>query len=384
MPTTPARRRTRLAWSLILLMLLVAAGAALWPRPHAFELVEAVHAPLRIERSDRGTTRMRELHPLAAPTAGVLERIALEPGDAVQRAQVVARLRPLASVPLDARSTAAARAELAAAEAGLVQAQAHAASARDARQRLDASGQRGLVSERELTAARALDREAAAAVAAARAGVEQARARLALAFPDAEGRVELRAPVDGVLLRRWVQGEQPVEAGRVLLEIGEPDSLEVVGDFLSQDAVLFVPGARARIEGWGGVPLAARVERIEPVGELKVSALGVEEQRVRVILRLEEPPAALGHGYQVEVHVRVREVESALVLPVESLRRDAAGWKVWQVEQGRLRARLVEVGDSDGRQREILSGLASGDRVLRVPPPGDLEGQRVISSEADR
>lgn len=377
MPDRPSRRRTRLAWASLLLILLLSALAALWPRSREFELVEVGIGSLRIERSDRGVTRMRELHPLAAPTAGVLERVTLEPGDAVEAGQVLARLRPLQSTPLDARSAATARAELAAAEAGLRQAEAHAASARDARQRLEASGQRGLVSERELTAARALDREAAAAVGAARAAVEQARSRLALTLPDAEGRIELRAPVAGVLLKRHLQGEQPVAAGQLLLEIGAPASLEVVGDFLSQDAVLFAPGAPARIEGWGGASLPARVERVEPLGELKVSALGVEEQRVHVILQLDAVPPGLGHGYQVEAFVQVREARDVLVLPIESLRREQDGWRVWRVEDGRLRARAVEVGDSDGRQREIVAGLERGDRVLRFPPPGNLEGQRV-------
>lgn len=381
MSTSPSRRRTRFIWGALLLILTLSALAAIWPRARAFELVEVGVASLRIERSDRGITRMRELHPLAAPAAGVLERIALEPGDRIEAGQVLARLRPLQSTPLDARSSAAARAELAAAEAGLRQAQAHAASARDARERLEASGRRGLVSERDLTAARALDGEAAAAVGVARAMVEQARSRLALTLPDAEGRIELRAPVEGVLLRRYLQGEQPVATGQLLLEIGEPDSIEVVGDFLSQDAVLFAPGAPARIEGWGGAPLPARVERIEPLGELKVSALGVEEQRVRVILRLDDVPPGLGHGYQVEAIVQVREARDVRVLPIEALRREQAGWRVWHVENGRLQARTVEVGDSDGRQREIVSGLASGERVLRFPPPGDLEGQRAKPAE---
>lgn len=379
MPTSPSRRRTRLAWGALLLILLLSALAALWPRAREFEVVEVGVGTLRIERSDRGTTRMRELYPLAAPAAGVLERITLEPGDAVESGQVLARLRPLQSMPLDARSAATARAELAAAEAGLSQAEARAVSARDARQRLEASGQRGLVSERELAATRALDREAAAAVGAARAVVEQARSRLALTLPDAEGRIELRAPAAGVLLKRHLQGEQPVAAGQLLLDVGEPNSLEVVGDFLSQDAVLFAPSAPARIEGWGGVPLSAHVERVEPLGELKVSALGVEEQRVRVILRLDAVPPSLGHGYQVEAFVQVREARDVHVLPIEALRREHAGWRVWRVENGRLQARAIEVGDSDGHQREIVSGLQRGDRVLRFPPPGDLEGQRVRS-----
>ncbi|WP_395794989.1 efflux RND transporter periplasmic adaptor subunit [Aquimonas sp.] len=376
MPSSPSRRRTRLAWLLVAGVLLAAAAAALWPRARGFELVEARNALLLIERSDRGTTRMREIHPLTAPAAGVLERIELEAGDRVEAGQILARLRPLVSTPLDARSTAEAQAAAVQAEAALRQVQAQAASAADARRRLEASATRGLVSERDLVAARALDREASAAVEVARAALAQARSRIALVLPDARGRIELPAAVTGVVLRRLLQGEQVVEPGRLLLEIGTPDSLEVVGDFLSQDAVLFKVGAVARIEGWGGASLPARVERIEPLGELKVSALGVEEQRVRVILSLEQIPPALGHGYQVEAFVRVREQADALLLPIEALRREDSGWKVWTLQDGRVRGRSVEVGDSDGRRREILSGLSPGEQVLAFPPPGDLEGLR--------
>lgn len=371
-----SRRRTAIAWLGVLVLLLALAALVLWPRPRSGELATVERGVLRVERSDRGTTRFRDIHPLVAPAAGVLERIPLEPGDAVSAGQPVARLRPLAATPLDARSLAAVRAELGAAQAAVRQAQAAADSARDARVRLDGAAGRGLVSERELSAARSTEAEAVAAVAVARARQREVEARLALQHPDAEGRIALAAPIDGVLLRRAVQGEQTVAAGQLLVEIGDPATLEVVGDFLSQDAVGFVPGAPARIEAWGGAALAARVQRVEPLGTLKVSALGVEEQRVNVILGLDAPPATLGHGYQVEVAISVREVADAVLVPVESLRREAEGWSVWKLVDGRLQRQPLRVGDSDGRRREVLEGLAPGDRVLRYPPAEDLSGQR--------
>ncbi len=375
------RRRTAIAWLILLLALLVAAALALWPRPQAFEIATVDRSALRIERSDRGTTRYREVYPLLAPVPGTLERIVLEPGDALTAGQAVAHIRPLTAVPLDARSRALAEADLAAASAALRQARAVADSAGDARARLEAAAGSALVSERELTVARTSEAEAIAAVAVAQARRQQAEAQLAIAHPDGQGRLTLTAPVDGVLLRRVVQGEQTVVAGQLLVEIGDPRTLEVVGDFLSQDAVGFIPGAPARIEAWGGPPLAATVERVEPLGELKVSALGVEEQRVRVILRLDQPPAALGHGYQVEVYITVRAIDDAMRVPVESLRREADGWSVWQVVDGRLRRQSVQVGDSDGRYREVVAGLTDGDQVLRFPPAGELTGVRVRSPD---
>lgn len=375
---SPSRRRTLIAWLLALATLLLFAALALWPRPRSVELVTVERGVLKVERSDRGTTRFRDVHPLVAPVAGVLERIGLEPGDALRAGTVVARIRPLAAAPLDARSLAAARAALAAAEAALRQAQAAADSARDARTRLEGAAARGGISERELTAARASEAGALASVGVARAQRQQAEAQLALQHPDGEGRIVLAAPVDGVLLRRAVQGEQTVAAGQLLAEIGDPETLEVVGDFLSQDAVGFAVGAAARIEAWGGPPLPARVERIEPLGTLKVSALGVEEQRVNVILSLPQAPAALGHGYQVEVFVTLRESVDVLRVPVEALRREAEGWSVWKVVEGTLHRQAVEVGDSDGHQREVLAGLEPGDRVVRFPPAEDLQGVRVV------
>ena len=375
--SSATRRRTKIAWLLALVVLLLLAALAMWPRPRSLELATVERGVLKVERSDRGTTRFREVYPLVAPVSGVLERIHLEPGDTLRAGEAVVRIRPLATTPLDARSAAAARAALAAADAALRQAQATAESARDARSRLEGAAGRGGISERDLTAARAAEAEAIAAVAVARAQRQQAEAQLALQHPDAEGRILLSAPVDGVLLRRVLQGEQTVAVGQLLAEIGDPSTLEVVGDFLSQDAVGFSPGAEARIEAWGGPPLAARVARIEPLGTLKVSALGVEEQRVNVILSLDQPPPGLGHGYQVEVFVTLRESTDVLRVPVESLRREAEGWSVWKAVDGVLQGQAVEVGDSDGRLREVLSGLDEGDQVVRFPPAEDLQDVRV-------
>jgi HlyD family secretion protein len=375
---SPARRRSRLAWSLTALALLAAAVIALWPRSRVFELAEVSRQDLRIERSDRGVTRVRELYPLAAPVSGELERIELEVGDRIESGAVLARIRPSVSTPLDARSRAQAEAAARAAQAAVAQAEAGAQSAQDRLQRREPLVERGLIAEADLVAARLATREARAALAAARA--ELARAEAVLAADGVTGKViELRAHSHGVLLRRHLQGPQPVAAGQLLLEFGDPADLEIVGDFLSQDAVEMQPGAEARIEAWGGPALSASVLRIEPLGELKISALGVEEQRVRVILGLNEAAPALGHGYRVEVAVTVDRREQVLSLPIEALQREAEGWSVWRVQNGRLARASVRVGASDGHLREILYGLEAGDRVLRFAPGEDLEGVRVAA-----
>lgn len=377
------RTRSRLAWIGIAAVLVVLAAFALWPRARVFELAEVRRADLVIERSDRGVSRVSEVYPLAAPVSGQLERISLEVGDAVVADQVIARIRPATSTPLDARSRAEAQAVRRAAAAQLTRAIAADDSARDLLQRREALFQRELIAEGELVALRLAEREARAAVSAARAELARAEAVLDAASGEAGSVLELRAPIDGVVLRRHLQGPQPVSAGQLILETGDLRDIEIVGDFLSQDAVEMRPGAAAVIEGWGGPPLAVTVERIEPLGELKISALGVEEQRVQVILALNEVAPTLGHGYRVEVRVSVDHRQSVLALPVEALQREAEGWSVWRVEDGRLSRRQVEVGASDGRLREIVQGLEAGDRVLRFAPGEDFEGVRVAAESEE-
>jgi HlyD family secretion protein len=373
------RLRSRLAWIGIAALFITLAAFALWPRARVFELAEVRRADLVIERSDRGVTRVREVYPLAAAVNGHLERVHLEVGDRVEAGQVLARIRPSVSTPLDARSRAQAEAERRAAAALLRRAIAVDESASDLLRRREALFARDLIAEGELVALRLAEREAHAAVSAARADLARAEAALSAASSEPGAVLELAAPTEGVVLRRHLQGPQPVSAGQLILETGDPRDIEIVGDFLSQDAVEMRTGAEAIIEGWGGPPFSARVERIEPLGELKVSALGVEEQRVQVILALSEAAPALGHGYRVEVRVVVDTREDVLALPVEALQRDAESWSVWRVEDGRLSRRAVQVGASDGRFREVLEGLELADRVLRFAPGEDLEGVRVAA-----
>lgn len=376
MPLSP-RTRTRMAWSLMLLGLLGWLAWSFAPRARGLPVATVETGDVRVTVVDQGRSRAREVHVVAAPVPGTLERIEIEPGDRVAAGAVLARLRPARSVPLDPRSQAQAQAALEAADAQRNQAQATLDAAADALRRARALFEDRLVAERELVAAESGYRQALAARDTAQARQREARAALAWRDDPASEALELRAPAEGVVLKRWRESEGPVSAGEPLLELADLADIEIVGDFLSQDAVQIRAGAPAWIENWGGSPAPGTVERVEPLGELKISALGVEEQRVRVRIALDEVPTGLGHGYQVDARVQVLERSDVPRIPLEALVRDADGWKAWQLREGRAWPVPVEVGASDGEWREIRAGLQAGDTVLRFPPADLDAGGRV-------
>lgn len=372
-----ARQRAYLLWIVIAV---ICAGLIAWglrPTPRELDVVNVTRQRIDVQRVDQGYTQVRELYRINSPVAGQLQRIDLEPGDAVAAGDVLARLLPASSTPLDARSAAEAGAAVAVAQAQLNQAEAAYGSAQDLLERNQSLYARKLVPERELTQTRALQREAAARLAAARSALQQAQTRVGWDTAPSGQEWLLRAPATGRVLRRLRESEGPVAAGEPLLEIGDPSRLEVVAEFLSQEAAGLQPGAEAQIEAWGGDPLPATVRRIEPLGELKISALGVEERRVRILLDLAEVPAALGHGFQLDARITVQRRDDALAVPLEALLRDGAGWRVWRLRDERAESVAVEVGVSDGRVREVLSGLQPGDVVVLYPPEGLQVGERV-------
>jgi HlyD family secretion protein len=221
------------------------------------------------------------------------------------------------------------------------------------------------------------------AVRAATSELQRAAARLTPSRPEASGRVvSVPAPVDGVVLKRLRESEAVVPAGDPLLEIGDQGSLEIVADLLSTDAVRARAGARAIVEQWGGEkPLDARVRRIEPAGFMKISALGVEEQRVNLVLDfVESSPAArasLGDGYRVEVRVVIWESLRVLKVPTSALFRHGEKWAVYRVDGGRAQRTLVELGHQTAQYAELLSGLAEGARVILHPGDTLVDNARV-------
>jgi HlyD family secretion protein len=373
-------------------------GVALWPSTQPVEVGAISRGPLVVTVQEEGMTRVRDRFVVSAPLAGRVLRIELEPGDRVSRGAVVARMRPEAPSLLDARSRAEAAAAVDSARAALGRARAEEQRARAALEQADreagrvqALAQKGLATRQEADV-RAADAQVAresanAAVFAVRAASSEllrAEARLAPPSADTRGRVvTLTSPADGVVLRRVRESESAIPAGDPLLEIGDPQKLEIVADLLSTDAVRVKPGARAMIEQWGGdKTLNGRVRRIEPAGFTKISALGVEEQRVNVVLDFLDPVAAwaaLGDGYRVEVRIVVWEAPSVVKVPTSALFREGEGWAVYVVENGRARRAIVKLGRQTGQEAEVVSGPSPGVPVILHP--GDLmaDGVRVKS-----
>ncbi|MFL5277599.1 MAG: efflux RND transporter periplasmic adaptor subunit, partial [Myxococcales bacterium] len=335
----------------------IAAGLvwAAWPKPVAVDLATVARGPFEVTVSETGRTRVRNRYAVSAPVSGALSRIGLRPGDAVDGGQLVARIVPADPPLLDARTRAEALSRLRAAEAsrGRAAAQLDRASTQLAFARTEAERQRklaaaGSVPERVLDAAQAEERarggEALAAnfaVQAADAEVEAARATVAAVSGRGKAQAEaiVRAPARGVVLRVLQQSEAPVAAGTPLLEIGEPDELEVVVDLLTQDAMRVLPGAPARIAGLGGEDLPAHVRRVEPSGFTRLSALGVEEQRVCVLLDVSEKVPRLGDGYRVEVAITVFSGADVLQVPASAVFRSGSSWSLFVAEGSRVRLR---------------------------------------------
>lgn len=376
-------QRSLALWAALGATLVAASAWALWPKPLTLEVVHPHRDTLRVQRTDQGTTRVRDLYTVSAPTSGLLERLNLEAGDAVTAGQTLASLRAALPVPLDPRRQAETKAAEAAARARLDEAQLRTRQTLSELERQQKLAAQQMVSDSALTAARSAWAEASARQTAAQAdwAAAQASHQGGWVAPGRQA-LAIKAPVGGVVLRTLVRSETSVAAGTPLLELGDLSALEAVAEFISEDAVQMAPGAPATIENWGGPPVPAKVLRVEPLGERKVSALGVEEQRVKVVLSLQNPPKALGHGYRVDARVTVLERPNALLLPVESLIRTAQGWRAWVLTDGQAQPRTVTVGDSDGQHRMVTEGLTESDAVVLRPPPGLVAGQRVKAEAA--
>lgn len=361
---------------------------ALRPEVIAVDLAAARVGPLAETVGDQGETRARHRHVVTAPVPGRLSRLMVEVGDRVAPGAEVARLAP---VPLDARGRDQARAALAAARdlervaaAAAAQARTALEQARADRVRADrllegggiapAEAERLVLAEQaraeELEAARARQRAAANDVEVARAALDPG---------EGAGRsLSITCPMGGVVLAVPEQSARTVAPGETLLEVGDPQDLEVVVDLLSSDAVRVSPGDPLRVTGWGGPgELTGRVARVEPAGFLKVSALGVEERRVNVVGTFDSVPARLGHRFRVRVDVVLWQSDSALAVPASAVFRRGDGWAVFRVERGRARERDVTIGRESATDSQVLDGLAPGDRVIRHPTDRIRDGTRV-------
>jgi HlyD family secretion protein len=362
---------------------------ALWPQPVPVDMAAIKRGPLEVTVEDEGITRIHDVYTVSSPILGKMLRSPREVGDKVVADKtLVAEIEPVAPTFLDVRSQRvneaavhAAQAAVDLAEAKIKEANSQLEFAKSDLRRAEELAASKTISARTLEKAKLDVDSAEAAVASAKATLEVRRrelesAKARLIQPgEANGgersAVQVRSPIDGVVLKIIAESEQVVQPGAPLIEIGNPADLEIAVDFLSRDAVRIKPGAPARIESWGGDKiLNARVKRIEPTGFTKVSALGIEEQRVKVILDFTGPESEwrkLGHGYRVIARVVVWHHNDALQVPLGALFREGENWAVFVVADGRAQRRLVKIGQRNLHAARVLGGLKLGEQVVLHP-----------------
>lgn len=386
---------------------MTAVAALLWlllPAPIPVDVAMVERGALQVTVDEQGQTRVRDRYVIAAPVTGRLRRVEFDVGDAVDAGQALARLDPPPTTLLDARTHLQAVWQVAAAEAAVQRAQAQLERVAAERDFAEQDYQRSrrlieteVITQRELDQAestyRALERQWEAVRFEKQVAEHQlAQARVVVTVGggelEAEGAAQtaltLRAPTAGRVLRVVQESEAVVAAGAPVVEVGDPGRLEVVADLLSQDAARVEVGAAVHLERWGGPALRGRVRRVEPAGFTDVSALGVEEQRVNVIIDLLDPVesyAPLGDGYRVEVRIVTWEADDVLRVPTGALFRDGEAWTVFRIEAGRAVRQEVEIGRQTPLLAEVRAGLAEGDRVVLYPGDRVEAGVRVTRRE---
>ncbi|KAB2851108.1 MAG: HlyD family efflux transporter periplasmic adaptor subunit [Hyphomicrobiaceae bacterium] len=397
-----ARRRPYLLLGALLLI-----GGLIWAlRPGAAEVDIATLArgDMLVTVDEEGKTHIKNLYVVSSPLAGKLRRLPIDPGDSVVKNEtVLAVIEPTSPLFLDARSrkvaeaqVEAARAAVALAEAEHRQAETELEWAASELKRMQRLIQSSTVSERVFERAKLDHQKQTANMSRAKANLELRRSELMSARANLIGPtsilptsnlvdgccVEVRSPETGKVLRELQESERVVVAGTPLVEIGDPASLEIVVELLSSDAVRIVPGAEATIEGTGlPVPIRGKVRLIEPAGFTKVSALGIEEQRVRVFLELATPSAVwarLGHDYRVFARIAAWHGKDALRVPLSALYRRGDKWAVYKRVGGRAVEQLVEIGHRNNEHAEVLGGLAAGDEVVLHPSDRVKDGGRIV------
>lgn len=369
---------------------------AFWPKPSLVETGEVTRGVFRASVEEYGRTRIRNRYVVTAPLAGRMLRSTLKVGDAVRQGSVVATLLPSLPPLLETRTRRELEERVGAAEATVQETQARLerATEQEAQNRADADrmktlNRKGISSaqqlEREELALRLAQRDREAAQLrrhAAEHELAQAKALLArYNDQDSVDRWDVTAPVDGRVLRISQESETVAPSGAPLVELGDPHDLEIIVDLLTTDAVEVRPGADVVIDRWGGPePLAGKVRLVEPAGFTKVSALGVEEQRVWVVVDITSPRsswAGLGDAFRVDVRIAVAEIQDATLAPANALFRRGDGWAAFVIEGGRARERAVQVIRRTVQVAAVAQGLAAGDRLVVFPPTSLVDGGRV-------
>lgn len=398
-----AWQKRLLAWVPIALLTAVALAFAFTPRAVVVDLYTVQAGPMTVTVDEEGETRVHDVFGLSAPVTGRVLRIEAHVGDpVVANETVLARIEPVDPSFLDPRSESQAKAAIQAAESGMELARSEVEQARAELQFAEAEYRRareliksGTIAERDADDAERAYRTNSAALATAEAALqmrafelEQARAQL-LSPAQTQGHsgvhdwVSVQAPRSGRILRIVNDSERIVSAGDLLLQIGDPADLEIVVDFLSTDAVQIDAGQKVLIERWGlDHVIEGRVRRVEPYGYTKVSALGIEEQRVNVLIDFTSPRQQwerLGHGYQVEARVVLWEAPAVVAVPLTALFRDGSAWALFVNEGGRAELRHVEVGHRNTTHAEIVRGLSGGEKVVLHPSDRVTGGVRIAA-----
>ncbi|WP_245415165.1 efflux RND transporter periplasmic adaptor subunit [Hoeflea marina] len=373
-------------------LLLAAIGygfyAAFRTAPVLVDLVAAARGPMQVTIDEEGTARVRHVYSVSSPIAGHLDRVTLEEGDPVTPRTVIARIHPLESPFLDTRTRAQLEASIAAARSAVASAQFELQRAENARdlarsnyRRMEQLARDSVVSDSQLERGMSEWQGQEALVDSARAGVgirqaELASAEAQLTQPPSDGApasgtdccVNIRSPISGVVLAVHARSEQAVSVGTLIADVGDPSELEITVDVLSSDAVNIRPGARVEISDWGGAgDLEATVRRINPAAFTRVSALGIEEQRVNVLLDPAAVPPGLGHGYRVFARLVVWSSDDALQIPVGALFRDGGAWAVFRVRDGVARTARIDIGQMGAASAQVIAGLEQGDEVVLYP-----------------
>jgi HlyD family secretion protein len=385
-----------LGWSVALLMVAAALAWSFWPQPVSIDMAQVTSGPFQVTVEDEGRTRVKDAYVVSAPVAGRLLRIGNRAGESISAGDIVAQLQPATPELLDARARARAEAAVKAAEAArnsaaavLKEAQADVDHAEPELRRTESLASRGLTAKMLLEDAQRQERLAVAAMEAAKSSLrvkefELENARTLLAdFRDsnAPAAISLKAPVSGSVFRVSQQSEAVIAAGTPIMEIGDPRDLEVMIELLSTDAAKVIPGSAALVTDWGGdSDLAAVVRMVEPSGFTKISALGVEEQRVRVILEIREPRSKwqqLGDGFRVNARIVVWQTADAIRVPLGALFRNGNAWQTFVVKNGRAVRTDIAVGRSNDSDAQVLGGLRPGDQVIVHPSDQIMDGVRV-------
>lgn len=394
--------KTPRRWLIVGVALL--AGAALLyavyrPRPITVEVAQVATGPFEQVIEEDGQLRLSNRYVITAPTLAQLQRPTLKVGDAVQAGDVVARLAPAAPQLIDARTRTVLQQRVGSADAArrasaaqVQRAQTALAQAALEAGRSDQLAQQGFIAPSARDQADLARRSAQQALTAAQAeramadfAAAEARAALAQAEPAAAERTaglwEIKSPVNGQVLKLHLDSAAPVTAGLPLLEIGDTAAMEAVIDVLSGEVRQVRPGAVVQLTtGSGAAPLPGTVARVEPVAFTKVSALGIEEQRVNVVVALAAAPAdaaRLGDGFRVDARITVSSQADALLVPSAALVRDGTSWRVFVVEAGKARTRAVQVNDRNADMAWVKDGLKAGETVLLYPGTAMTDGQPV-------